>query len=498
MKAILTISTILFFFLPITAQRYDYQWPMGYGSNFALDFGISMLDFNNQNVNAYPFIEIDDFELGEAGSFICDENGNVMLMTNNCKVVAANFQTIEGGDTLTPGYTYDNYCHMGGYPSLQATLFLPEFSNDSTVYLIHNDVFLSNLHHDAITQSFYISTIIHSGDQTFYLKEKKLMSEEIMIPGRVTAGLHADGDKWWTWSHGYETDRFYKFLIGGDTIQGPFIQDIGPEANTTELDGGQTAFSPNMEMLALNSRGGILLFDFDNATGILSNYQVIPYFGMENPKGLVFSPDSRFIYVSTADNLYQIDLNPPPGEEQVVHIAYVWEPDETGWPIGIGEMFIGPDCRIYVAPASSTYYIHTIHLPNEKGIACQFQKKAIRMPTNLLFRFPNLPMYRFNGACDPDIEWGFPTSVAPEPEAAATMLRVYPNPARDEVVVELAEGNGYQALQICDLTGRIVRTYALEEGQRQLHLDLSGLLPGLYFVSPEGEAGKAVKLVISR
>lgn len=505
MKTTFTIFAILLFFLPATAQRYDYQWPMGYGSNFDLYFGISMLDFNDQHVNAYPLIEIDDFELGEAGSFICDENGNVVLMTNNCKVVDANFQTIQGGDTLTPGYTHDNYCPFGAFPSTQATLFLPEFSNDSTVYLVHNDAFISSIFQDVISPVFYTSTLVRRSGGAFYVKEKKLLLTETLIAARVTAGIHADGNKWWTWAHAYGTNRFYKFLIGGDTIQGPFIQDIGPNATTFDLDVGQTAFSPDMTLLAINSDAwGVMLFDFDNATGGLSNYRNILYPNTPDARGLVFSPDSRFIYASTGDSIYQIDLNSELGEDQITPIPYVLEFDETGWPIGIGEMFIGPDCRIYIAPATTTYYLHVIHQPNEKGIACQFQKKAIRMPTNLLFRFPNLPMYRFNGACDPDIEWGFPTSVAPEPEEDTALLKVYPNPARDEVVVELAEGLDADAIVLNDPLGRRCGVYPVEKGMAQLRIDVSSLPSGLYFLTAQARNGqlsghaRALKLVVTR
>ncbi len=497
MKTNFTLLALLIFTLPLTAQRYDYQWPMGYGSNFALDFGISMLDFNDQDVNVYPFAEIDDFELGEAGSFICDENGNIMLMTNNCKIVDANFQTIPNGDTLTPGSSHDNFCHMGWYPSFQASLFLPEFSNDSTIYLVHNDAFVSGVFQDVISEAFYTSTIIRKPNGTFYLKEKKLLRADTMIAARVTAGLHADGDKWWTWVHDYGSNRFHKFLVGADTIQGPFSQDIGPEATTFNFDVGQTAFSPDMSMLAINTdTWGILLFDFDNATGELSNYRAISYPNLPYARGLVFSPDSRFIYVTTVENLYQIDLHANSSEEQVVHIAYVWEPDESGWPIGISEAYIGPDCRIYFS-AGATYYMHVIHQPNEKGAACQFQKKAIRMPTRLLFRPPNLPMYRFNGACDPTIAWSFPTATE-EPVPSVPLLRVFPNPAQSEVMVEFPEGFEAANIILTDLAGRRCGSYPAAKGMQQVRMDVSALPAGLYFVQPEGRQGQAVKLVIAR
>ena len=101
-------------------------------------------------------------------------------------------------------------------------------------------------------------------------------------------------------------------------------------------------------MIAFNSKIGVHLYDFDNETGNLSNYRKIEYPDQENvAKGLCFSPSSRFIYVNTAEEIYQIDLQEM---DDPYFIKYYRTFDDGGWPVGLGMMFPGPDCRIYICP----------------------------------------------------------------------------------------------------------------------------------------------------
>lgn len=48
----------------LSAQKYDHQWPFGYGTNIPLQFGISLLDFNGGQVSVASFTE----NMAEIGS----------------------------------------------------------------------------------------------------------------------------------------------------------------------------------------------------------------------------------------------------------------------------------------------------------------------------------------------------------------------------------------------------------------------------------------------
>jgi len=477
------------------AQKYDYQWPFGDGHTIANGFGISLLDFNNSQVTVSPFAETDP-EMSNAGSFICDKNGALMLMTNNCEVYDRDFQVISNGDSLTPGVTFNTFCaDYGDYPADQSSLFLPALNNDSVFYLLHKDSELSDALQDLVSQHFYLSIIVRQENGAFYLKEKRLLLGANMVVNRLTACLHQDGIRWWTWAVGYNTNKFYKFLVGGPEVsQGPFTQQSGIPLINQELDIGQIAFSPDAKYLGLNNEvHGAMVYAFDNSTGNLSYLNSYPYPNMNLAEGLVFSPNSRFLYLTAGRDLYQMDLQDPDPSASIVHLAHVSLQDETGWPIGVGSMYLGPDCRVYVGPGTTTFYIHTIHQPNEKGLDCQFEINAIRAPTRLEFDLPNIPMYRFNGQCDGNIDWGIVS--ANEPEDLRDDIRVFPNPFRESISVKSESMSDTVTFLLFDGLGRIIIRHEFS-GSEEIHTH--SLQAGLYFwgVEKEGamlKSGKCVK-----
>jgi len=483
--------------LQTLAQKYDYQWPFGDGHNIDNGFGISLLNFNNSQVTVSAFAETDP-EMSNSGSFICDKNGALMLMTNNCEVYNRDFQVIEGGDSLTSGNTFNNFCaDFGDYPADQSSLFLPALDNDSVTYLLHKDSELSDPLQDVVSRHFYLSIIVRKADGSFYRKEKRLLLSTNMVVNRLTACLHQDGVRWWTWVAGYNTNKFYKFLVGGpEMVQGPFVQNIGPVLLNTQVGIGQIAFSPNGGMLGMNNKVyGALLYDFDPASGDLSNWKsyLYPNATGETAEGLVFSPNSRFLYLTAGRDIYQMDLQDPDPAASTLKLAHLSLQDETGWPIGVGSMYLGPDCRVYVGPGSTTFYIHTIHQPNEKGLDCQFEINAIRAPTRLEFDLPNIPMYRFNGQCDGNIDWGIVGTN--ELEGIRDDIRVFPNPFHEAIYIRTEPLSAPGTFLLFSSIGNVIRR---QEFSGSIEIETGSLPAGIYFWSLEMEglmvrSGKCVK-----
>ena len=497
MKKIYFLFLLLLPFIALSQHKYDYQWTFGYGDDFDNYFGINLLDFNDLTVEIFPFQEIDGFDLGNAGSLICNKDGEIILMTDNCEVVDKDFLTIEGGDEITPGEIHNSYCHIVDYPADQSTLFLPEMSNDSTIYLLHKDIELDDNLQDVPSRNLYLSTIVRRLDGSFYVKEKQhLLLNEDMILGRLTAVLNADMDKWWVWTLEYDSNRFYKFLIGGqDTVQGPFIQEIGPILDNHDLDIGQTSFSPNAQMLAINSETyGVILYNFEAQSGMLFNYRTLSYPNMDTANGLSFSSNSQFIYTTTADDLYQIELHENQLDYTVTHLGTYRSPDITGWPIGLGKMHLGPDCRIYVSPGTSSLGLHVIHQPNFAGLDCQFEERAITPFGRLNFDLPNLPMYRFNGSCDSTISWGI-ISGEEEIVPIEEKIRLYPNPASDYAILSLPAHHSFMQAAIWNMQGQEMMSINIPSGQQQISIALDKLAYGVYFIKLQGDDTYTLKLL---
>jgi len=78
------------------------------------------------------------------------------------------------------------------------------------------------------------------------------------------------------------------------------------------------------------------------------------------------------------------------------------------------------------------------------------------------------------------VEWMVTGTV---PEDHQTGWGVYPNPVRSEGYIR-AVGNMDRKLvfQLCDLSGRVLRTYIMEDGQQTVRMRTESLVPGVYLI----------------
>jgi len=67
-------------------------------------------------------------------------------------------------------------------------------------------------------------------------------------------------------------------------------------------------------------------------------------------------------------------------------------------------------------------------------------------------------------------------------------VRVYPNPAHDQLYIQYnGPDPGNMRIRLCDATGKIIRA---EQATGPAHImDLTGLVPGMYFVLIEADDG---------
>src|SRR5690606_32053981 len=98
------------------------------------------------------------------------------------------------------------------------------------------------------------------------------------------------------------------------------------------------------------------VFDFDNATGIISNEKII---NRTSIYGLCFSPNSQLLYASevTTDNLYQYNLQVPNPELSEIQVGPF--NDLSGLSYDLER---GPNDKIYMS--RRTVNLADIHNPN--------------------------------------------------------------------------------------------------------------------------------------
>src|SRR5690606_24981443 len=114
--------------------------------------------------------------------------------------------------------------------------------------------------------------------------------------------------------------------------------------------------------------------------------------------GVAFSPNSRYLYISSDNMLYQFDMN---ADSLMAKQTLVGVYDSFGWgqggsnpPTSFYQLMLAPDGEIYMTTGNGTRYLHIIHKPNETGLACDFEQRGLELSTSHSFSPPNFPHFR--------------------------------------------------------------------------------------------------------
>ncbi|MEZ4932524.1 MAG: hypothetical protein R2788_10440 [Saprospiraceae bacterium] len=306
MKHITLMLALSFCLSPIFSQKYDYQWAMGYSYGAGNSkFGISIIDFTHQEITVSPF-NLDYFPIGigVGSTFICDKSGELLLLSNNCEVFDKNLQALPGSYPLVTSEIAVWDCEdYGDTPILESSLLLPGLGNDSIFYLINKDNVISQEYVTVINLGLYFSKIRLQKDSSLTFLGQEQILTDTLNGARLTAGINNDGTKWWVMVKKHFSDVFHLFLVGGEEgVEGPFTQAVGDVLDDVEMQTSTSISSPvDGKMLALHSDlNQALLYDFNNETGVLSNFRRISIYLPRSRRlpGPPFPLDSKLLYVT--------------------------------------------------------------------------------------------------------------------------------------------------------------------------------------------------------
>ncbi|MFD1162620.1 T9SS type B sorting domain-containing protein [Hwangdonia seohaensis] len=263
----------------------------------------------------------------EGCATISDPNGNLLFYTDGVTIWDRRHQIMPNGQGL-----------LGHSSSTESALIVPKPGSTSKYYLFTIDkpsYYLTEAEPiDGVNYSEIDLSLNGSfGDVVPGTKNSHLVTydtnvavqNEYKSSEKITAVSHSDGSSVWVITQ--FMDKFYAFLIDGNGVnETPIISTVSQMvrpvfnsdgANITAI--GYLKASPDGKKIAIahsstNIGGGgprsprresgrVLLYDFDNSTGVVANDKII----MDNtyPYGVEFSPNSKVLYIT--NNVFDDD-----------------------------------------------------------------------------------------------------------------------------------------------------------------------------------------------
>jgi gliding motility-associated-like protein len=364
---------IRFFFLLIAfslhAQNETSNWY--FGNKAALKFENGRL------------ITLDDSAMdAPAGSAsISNANGELLFYSNGATVWNRNHQIMENGSGLA-----------GDTNSFQSTIIIPKPGDENTYFLFYSRTENSNSPL-ATAGSFYAEINFSSAFPLGRVTAKNVLLSTSSPSEKITAVHHKNGDSFWLVTlHGEDVDKekpkkiFKVYQIDATGIIRPALETIA-EKDIESL--GAMKLSSDGKKLIITSNTSddnlryVHQYDFNNETGELTfvTRRIVDYVLKNWPlKGIEFSPNGKFIYLS-----YKIGNNNGIMQFELGDIGVSVEPrtilhiENT---LKIESLQIGNDQKIYVAlhdEEEGNDFLGVIENPNEKGTLANYRHNAIRL-----------------------------------------------------------------------------------------------------------------------
>jgi hypothetical protein len=475
MKYRIFLGLILILQFTCTAQYKNNKWLWGESGNPPLPFGGAKMEFSNniRTINA----ESHNMFFSDCFSGLSDKNDNWFVYSNGSAICNKNNDTLLNGFGLSPG-GLANWAYLG-LPIPASCVIFPGDSVLNKHYIFHVNLNGTNQPH--CLQLYYsIIDPLAANGLGEVISKNNLILNDTLDASNVLPVRHANGRDWWVIVKRFRTNKFYSILVTPDSVFAPI--SFTTQANPTYL-GGQACISPNGMHYASFSAGSQLeIYDLDRCTGLLENYKrkFISYY----PAGSTsFSPNSRYLYFTNLDTLWQMDMQAPDVLASQTFIAkYDGFVDSTfNNYTGFWWHWLAPDGKIYVVSSSQARVLHVINNPDMPGQACDFQQHSVSIPTVNNWTTPtsiNLALYQQTGSpCD--------TLGVGNPKMPITnsILKITPNPSDGIFSIEYIPQRVSGMLYIYDTAGKEVYKEYVSPFTSIKNLDLSQKLNnGLYAV----------------
>lgn len=314
----------------------------------------------------------------EGCATISDKLGNLLFYTDGIVIYDRNHDIMQNGDGL-----------FGDPSSTQSAIIVPNPEDPNIYYVFSVDTAATQ---SSIDHGLHYSVVdlgLNGGLGVVVQKNIKLLDDS---SEKIAAIIKSCFDRtlWVITMAAGDKETVYFDTVYAWEVTATGVGKFPVKSRFPELyiddPRGYLKLSPDGTFLAsANQTSGLYLFDFNLSSGMATSYRKLSLpEPNHNPYGLEFSPDGRYLYVHSTNELpatstdhysllVQFDLSAADIQSSMVIL------DEG--PIYRGALQLGENGKIYRTIANNYYegtpYLGVIHNPNAAGTASDYQHNAI-------------------------------------------------------------------------------------------------------------------------
>jgi len=349
---------ILFFVftLPLFSQKQAANWYFGNRAG---------LNFNTAIATAQTDGQLNQME---GCASISDENGNLLFYTNGIVVYNANHAIMQNGTGL-----------LGSDSSSQSAIIIPDPGNNLRYYIFTVDL-------EGMSNGIRYTAVDMSLDLNLggVIPTQKNIPIESRSTEKITAVYHQNQHDIWVVAHRTLNNEYIAYLVSDAGVQStPVVSQVGSIHGAADGTIGYLKCSPDGKHIAAAKYAyipGVELFDFDTASGIISNLRQV---NNVSSYGVEFSPDSKLLYANQgfAGSIYQYDITS--GDQATIQASA-----SLITTASYSSLQLGLDGKIYAAQPNATR-LGVINNPNALGNSCNFHANGISLQGRIsLFGLP--------------------------------------------------------------------------------------------------------------
>ena len=306
MKTYFLLFLFLLAFQVCSAQSEIRDWYFGSGAGVSFD----------PNTGVATALTDGSINTLEGCATISDANGNFLFSTNGSFAYNANQQIMQNGAGL-----------RGNSSSTQSAIVVPKPGSTDIYYIFTVDVPL-NAGGGAGLSYYEVDMTLDNG---LGAVTTNIQNPPNLIPNtseKVTAIAKSGTNNFWVISYanssgvGQSYDTFYAFEITDTGVSTTPVTSTFQGNPSNSDPRGYLKVSPDGRYLVnANVTNGVALYDFDAASGIVSNERSLTMEAGQFGYGIGFSPNGNYLYISSSNDL--------PGSNPTNHQSAIYQFDLT-------------------------------------------------------------------------------------------------------------------------------------------------------------------------